>query len=91
MKKQYTEEFKNKVVNDYKRSVYGGMDNLAKHYKLPKSTIKNWIHKDRSQGNQINDIEHKRGSRKNTEVDYKELYEILKKYQTFVKAQRVRR
>ena len=44
--------------------------------------------KDQIQGNQINDIEHKRGRPKETNIDYKERYEILKKYQEFIKAQR---
>jgi transposase len=88
MGKHYSIEFKEKVVNDYKLSKYGGMNNLAKHYNLSKFTIRNWILKDRNQGNQSNDIEHKRGRPKEENIDYKERYEILKKYQEFIKAQR---
>lgn len=88
MGKHYSIEFKEKVVNDYKLGKYGGMNNLAKHYNLSKFTIRNWILKDRNQGNQSNDIEHKRGRPKEENIDYKERYEILKKYQEFIKAQR---
>ncbi len=55
--------------------------------------LKKWllIVKDRKQGNQINDIENKRGRKKEENIDYKERYEILKKYQAFLKAQRERK
>ena len=88
MGKHYSNEFKQKVVNDYKSGQYGGRDNLSKHYNIPSSTIMKWIIKDRKQGNQENDINHKRGRQKNDEINYKERYEILKKFQAFVKAQR---
>ena len=51
-------------------------------------TIKDWIEKYRKQGNLDNDIHHKRGRLKEKDIDYKERYEILKKYQAFIKAQR---
>ena len=88
MGKHYDNEFKQKVINDYKSGKYGGRDRLAKHYNIPSSTIMKWIVKDRKQGNQENDIEHKRGRTKEENIDYKERYEILKKYQAFIKAQR---
>jgi len=52
MGKHYSNEFKQKVVNDYKSGQYGGRDNLSKHYNIPSSTIMKWIIKDRKQGNQ---------------------------------------
>jgi len=88
MGKHYDNEFKQKIINDYKSGKYGGRDRLAKHYNIPSSTIMKWIVKDRIQGNQENDIEHKRGRTKEEKIDYKERYEILKKYQAFIKAQR---
>jgi transposase-like protein len=88
MGKHYDNEFKQKVIDDYKSGKYGGRDRLAKHYNIPSSTIMKWIVKDRIQGNQENDIEHKRGRTKEENIDYKERYEILKKYQAFIKAQR---
>ena len=50
--------------------------------------IDDWIYKYKKQGNLDNDINHKRGRKKDNEIDYKEKYEILKKYQAFIKAQR---
>ena len=88
MGKHYSLEFKNQVMADYKSGKYGGRYNLAKHYGIKESAIKNWIKKEKIQGNQINDIEHKRGRPKEENIDYKERYEILKKYQEFIKAQR---
>ena len=38
-----------------------------------------------------NDINKNRGRKKEEDIDYKERYEILKKYQAFLKAQRERK
>ena len=86
--KHFSNEFKQQVINDYNSGKYGGRKNLAKHYNINVNTIWHWIVKDRKQGNQINDIENKRGRKKEENIDYKERYEILKKYQEFIKAQR---
>ena len=88
MGKHYTNEFKQQVIDDYKSGKYGGRYNLAKHYNISNETIWNWISKERKQGSLLNDIEHKRGRSKEENIDYKERYEILKKYQEFIKAQR---
>ena len=59
------------------------------HFILPFTTIWNWISKDRKQGTLENDIYRKRGRTKEsnlTKEDWKERYEILKKYQAFLKA-----
>ena len=88
MGKHYSEELKQKVVDDYKLGTYGGMNNLSKHYNISKNTLRHWIEKDRIQSNQTNDIKHKRGRPKEANINYKERYEILKKYQAFIKAQR---
>ena len=86
----YSIEFKQKVIDAYKSGNYGGRLRVAKKYNISSATLWNWIVKDRKQGNQINDIENKRGryKRQITLEDYKERYEILKKYQAFLKAQR---
>ena len=88
MGKHYTIEFKQQVINDYKSGKYGGSPSLSKHYNINQKTVESWIAKDKRQGNQINDIEHKRGRPREDNIDYKERYEILKKYQEFIKAQR---
>lgn len=91
MSKQYSEEFKMQVMKDYHSGKFGGRKRLAEHYGLNPGTIWNWISKERRQGNLLNDIEHKRGRSKEENIDYKERYEILKKYQAFLKAQRERK
>ena len=81
MGKHYDKKFKEMVVNEYKNGTFGGKILTARHFGITESTLTHWIVKDRKQGNQINDIEN----------NYKERYEILKKYQAFLKAQRERK
>lgn len=88
MGKHYSEEFKQKFIEEYKSGKYGGYQRLAKKYGVSHGTVWKWILKDRKQGKLKNDVEHKRGRPKEKNIDYKERYEILKKYQTFLKAQR---
>ena len=88
MGKHYSEEFKNEVINAYKSGKYGGYRQVAKMYNIKESAVNNWIVKQRIQGNQVNDINHTRGRRKEENINYRERYEILKKYQAFIKAQR---
>ena len=88
MGKHYSEEFKMQVLKDYYSGKFGGRDQVAKQYKLNSGTIWNWIAKERKQGDLLNDIEHKRGRPKEDNINYKERYEIIKKYQAFIKAQR---
>ena len=81
---KYTPEFKLKVVSDFKKGFSYSW--LSKKYNVPEGTIATWIH-------QINagniDILTNCKKRKNlSEQNYKEKYEILKKYHTFLKAQR---
>ena len=87
---KYSEEFKKEVYNAYISGEYGGYRNVAKNYNIPNNTLNTWIRKYRKQGNLENDINHKRGYHKKpvSLEDWKERYEILKKYQAFLKAQR---
>lgn len=87
MGKHYSNKFKNKVLEEYLKG-NGGSISLGKKYNISSSTIDTWIAKYKKQGNLDNDINHTRGRRKEAEINYKERYEILKKYQTFLKAQR---
>ena len=84
---KHTDEFRYQVVNDYFNNL-GGSKNLAKKYNISHHTIDTWIYKYKKQGNLDNDIYKTRGRKKEENVDYKERYEILKKYQAFLKAQR---
>mgnify|MGYP003298684089 CR=1 FL=1 len=90
MGKHYDDDFKNMVISDYLNNL-GGVKTLAKKYNIPYQTIDGWIIKYRKQGNLINDINKTRGNKKTENIDYKERYEILKKYQAFLKAQRERK
>lgn len=86
---KYSDEFKNEILlqlNDGASSVF-----LSKKYNISRNTICTWQRKRRKQGNLADDIFHNRGRKKEKNLtieDYKERYEILKKYQAFLKAQR---
>ena len=83
--KKYTTEFKEKIIQEYLSGETGGSRSLSKKYGIPCGTIDVWIYKYKKRGN-LTTL--KRGRPKGENIDYKERYEILKKYQTFLKAQR---
>ena len=84
---KYSTEFKTNVVNEYLSGTSGGSKYLAKKYNISYRTIDNWIYTYKRQGH-LNDMSKNKGNRKDDNIDYKERYEILKKYQAFLKAQR---
>jgi len=91
MGKHYSTEFKQKIIDEYKSGKSGGYKRVAQKYGLSDDTVYHWVVKDKKQGNQEN-IPYKRiGRTKEENIDYKERYEILKKYQAFLKAQRERK
>lgn len=82
----YDEKQKEEILEQYISGISGYY--LAKKYNLPVGTIKTWKTK----------IDHpekitgaKRGRPKESEIDYKERYNILKKFQAFLRAQRERK
>lgn len=79
---KYSLDFKLEIVKMYKEGK-GSIRGLAKEYDIPAFTVKNWIcNPERSLSYT------QRGRPKdNLEVDYKSRYEILKKYQAFLKEQ----
>ena len=81
---KYSNEYKEEILKKYYEG-YGSSRLLAKEYGISSGTIDTWIRK-------INHPElqtgSKRGRPKKEDIDYKERYEILKKYQSFIKAQR---
>jgi transposase-like protein len=88
--KNYTKEIKEIVVGKF---LEGGttIGQLSKGYGVPKGIIKTWIYKFKHKDPIFEDTQtNKRGRTKKEEgeIDYKERYEILKKYQAFLKAQR---
>ena len=91
MGKHYSTEYKQMIIDEYNSGNLGGYTKVAEKYDLSDDTVYNWVVKNRKQGNQIN-IPYKRvGRKKEIDIDYKERYEILKKYQAFLKAQRERK
>ena len=78
-----------KIVDEY-YNVGGSTYSLARKYNIPRSSLMNWIEKFRKNG--YIEKEETRGKSNNggriSLEDYKERYEILKKYQAFLKAQR---
>jgi len=87
--KKYDDNFRNKVVNDYFNNE-GGVKALAKKYDISYHTIQNWVDKV-NKGQSVSPNNHLKGRKKADNIDYKERYEILKKYQAFLKAQRERK
>ena len=84
--KTYTDDFRNKVVGDYFNNL-GGVKTLAKKYNISYHTIQNWVDKVNN-GQSVSPNNHLKGRRKDENIDYKERYEILKKYQAFLQARR---
>ena len=86
---RYSYKEKMNIVNEY-YNIGGSTYSLARKYNIPRSSIKNWIEKFRKEG--YIEREETRGKSKNggriSLEDYKERYEILKKYQAFLKARR---
>ncbi|MBO4245745.1 MAG: hypothetical protein J5892_03280 [Bacilli bacterium] len=90
MGKHYDINLKKEIVNKYFNG-NGTLNSLQKEYGISYKTIFNWLKKEKLYHSQENDINHSRGRRKEENIDYKERYEILKKYQAFLKAQRKRK
>ena len=87
--KKYSIEEKEKIVEEFNKGISSSY--LEKEYGISNNTIRQWKYKLRKNGTLIN----KRCGRINeqnlTKEDWKERYEILKKYQAFLKAQRERK
>ena len=88
---KYDEATKEEVLSKYLNGVSSWY--LEREYGIPYKTIQNWgrkiKHPELYPGHGM-----KRGRPKESELtkeDYKERYEILKKYQAFLKAQRERK
>lgn len=89
--KKYSPDFKEMILKEYFDGI-GTPTSLSLKYNVPIKTIKNWIAK--TKHNIDVRIDHRPGNAgrkkyKNlTLEDYKERYEILKKYQAFLQARR---
>ena len=87
---KYSKELKQEIMNKYKNGE-GTINSLSKEYNIPINTMKTWQRKIVKNIDITIDSKHKRGRKKEENIDYKERYEILKKYQAFLKAQRERK
>ena len=82
----WIEMIKDNLLNIYYLNGDGGYASLSKEYNIPYKTIDMWIYQYKHLNNDMKN--HKKGRKKEENIDYKERYEILKKYQAFLKAQR---
>lgn len=89
--KEYTDEKRMEIINKYLNNESTPMM-LSKEYNVSIKTIWNWITKYRCNNYNLKDNRpNLSGRHKEENIDYKERYEILKNYQTFLKAQRERK
>lgn len=79
---KYNKEFKEEIIK-LKLEQGKGYEYLSKKYNIPEGTINTWVYQYRKNNNQM--VMKKRGRPKEEDIDYKERYEILKKYQGFLK------
>ena len=86
----YTKEIKEAILNEYlNNKVSSGY--LSREYGISENTIRTWARKARDGKDVLVDTKDtRRGRPKDNpdEIDYKERYEILKKYQDFIIARR---
>ena len=91
--KRYSTELKSEVVRKYFEE-YIPAKALGEEYGIPQKTLEGWICKAK-QGKDIftdhRQFSSGRPKKDEGDIDYKERYEILKKYQAFLKAQREKR
>ena len=81
--KKYTNELKSEILFKY-YNYEGTIYSLAKEYGISSGTIKTWLYKIKHP-DKISELKQGR-PKKDEEIDYKERYEILKKYQAFIEA-----
>ena len=87
--KKYDKEFKKKILDEY----FSGESSytiIANKYDIPLNTVKMWVDQTRYP-ERYRGLGKKRGRPKGSTTDWREKYEILKKYQAFLKAQRERK
>ena len=84
---KYSDELKKEIVKKYFSGIPG--PRLAKEYDISRFTIAGWVRKEKYP--ELFFKKGKKGRTKEkdlTKEDWKEIYEILKKYQAFLKEQR---
>ena len=84
---RFSDEKRTEIVGKYLSGKYG-YKTLAKEYGISWKTVESMVRKYRKTGTTISDQKGRPKERDLTKEDYKQRYEILKKYQAFLKAQR---
>ena len=89
--KSYPLEFKERILKEYFDG--NGAESLGHKYSIAPNTIRNWINKFKKGNNLSIDGRGRKATgrpkyKNLTLEDYKERYEILKKYQAFLQARR---
>ncbi len=88
--KKHTKETKEEILKKYFEE-YQSAKSLGEEYGISEKTIENWIAKVKHGKDVLTDhreFSSGRPKKNEEDIDYKERYEILKKYQAFLKAQR---
>ena len=83
--RKYSKELKEAILKEY-FSGESGCSSLASKYGVNRKTIVSWIHNIKN--GKSNNPKGRPKSKRLTLEDYKERYEILKKYQAFLQARR---
>ena len=88
--KKFTDDERTEIVGKYlKGSTY---ERIANEYGISRKTVESMVRKYRKTGTTIREYSSGRPKEKNlTKEDWQERYEILKKYQAFLKAQQERK
>ena len=87
---KYSKELKVEIMKKYLNNE-GTANYLSKEYDIPLKTVKTWVYKINKNIDITKNNQYKKGRKKEENINYKERYEILKKYQAFLKAQRERK
>ena len=83
---KYSDDLKQEIMNKVKQGM--SIRYVAKQYNIPSGTIFTWTDK-KNHPEKVTGFKKGRGNESNlTKEDWKERYEILKKYQAFLNAQR---
>ena len=87
--RKFTDEERTKIVGEYLKGTSYRI--LANKYGISWNTIHTMVRKYKNTGTTIASTRGRPKEKDLTKEDYKERYEILKKYQAFLKAQRERK
>ena len=85
--KKFTDEERTEIVGKYLSGKHS-YTTLANEYNISRKTVESMIRKYRRTGTTIAEKHGRLKEKELTKEDYKERYEILKKYQAFLKEQR---